>query len=120
MPQSVLSVVQVQADGRVLAEAEIRRTEVPGVVASAMHVESGHLPLGTGARLVDAVLADPEVGRAERLVATMPLNDTEMLDRVRQRSGGWPRGPPAPRRSSRRGWCPRRARGRPPTPPRRR
>jgi hypothetical protein len=29
MPQSVLSVVQVQADGRVLAEAEIRRTEVP-------------------------------------------------------------------------------------------
>jgi hypothetical protein len=33
------------------------------------------------------VLADPEVGRAERLVATMPLNDTEMLDRVRQRSG---------------------------------
>jgi hypothetical protein len=87
MPQSVLSVVQVQADGRVLAEAEIRRTEVPGVVASAMHVESGHLPLGTCARLVDAVLADPEVGRAERLVATMPLNDTEMLDRVRQRSG---------------------------------
>ncbi|WP_448610681.1 hypothetical protein [Geodermatophilus sp. URMC 60] len=87
MPSSVLSVVRVHADGRVLAEAEIRPTEVPGVVASAMHVESGHLPLGTGARLVDAVLADPAVGRAERLVATMPLNDTEMLDRVRQRSG---------------------------------
>jgi hypothetical protein len=87
MTSTVLSVVRVQADGRVLAEAEIRRTGVPGVVASAMHVESGHLPLGTGTRLVDAVLADPEVGRAERLVATMPLSDTEMLDRVRQRSG---------------------------------
>ncbi len=87
MTSTVLSVVRVQADGRVLAEAEIRRTEVPGLVASAMHVESGHLPLGTGTRLVDAVLADPAVGRAERLVATMPLSDTEMLDRVRQCSG---------------------------------
>ncbi len=86
MPPSVLSVVRVQADGRVLAEAEIRRTEVPGVVASAMHVESGHLPLGTGTRLVDAVLEHPDVDGAQRLVATMPLNDTEMLDRVRQRS----------------------------------
>ena len=87
MPQSVLSVVRVQADGRVLAEAEIRRTEVPGVVASAMHVESGHLPLGTGARLVDAALDQALLDEAELLVATMPLNDTEMLDRVRQRSG---------------------------------
>ena len=86
MPSSVLSVVRVQADGRVLAEAEIRRTERPGVIASAMHVESGHLPLGTGTRLVDAVLAHPDVDGAQRLVATMPLNDTEMLDRVRQRS----------------------------------
>ena len=86
MPSSVLSVVRVQADGRVLAEADIRRTGEPGVVASAMHVESGHLPLGTGTRLVDAVLAHPDVDGAQRLVATMPLNDTEMLDRVRQRS----------------------------------
>lgn len=88
MTRPVLSIVRVRADGRVLAEAEIRRTDEPGVVASSMHVESGHLPLGTGVRLVDAVLADPEVGRAERLVATMPLNDTEMLDRVRERSDG--------------------------------
>ena len=86
MPPSVLSVVRVQADGRVLAEAEIRRPEMPGVVASAMHVESGHLPLGTATRLVDAVLEHPDVDGAQRLVATMPLNDTEMLDRVRQRS----------------------------------
>ena len=83
----VLPVVRVEAAGRVIAEAEIGRAGVPGVGAAAMHVKSGHLPLGTGARLVDAVLADPAVGRAERLVATMPLNDTEMLDRVRQRSG---------------------------------
>ena len=86
MPRSVLSVVRVQADGRVLAEADIRRTGEPGVVASAMHVESGHLPVGTGTRLVDAVLEQALLDEAELLVATMPINDTEMLDRVRQRS----------------------------------
>lgn len=87
MTRTVPSVVRVLAEGRVLAEADVRPTEIPGVVASAMHVESGHLPVGTGTRLVDAVLEHPEVGRAERLVVTMPLGDTEMLDRVRQCSG---------------------------------
>ena len=85
MTPTVLSVVRVQGDGRVLAEADIRRTG-PGVVATAMHLESGHVPVGTGTRLVDAVLEHPDVDGAQRLVATMPLNDTEMLDRVRQRS----------------------------------
>jgi hypothetical protein len=50
-----------------------------------MHVESGHLPVGTRSRLVDAVLAHPDVDHADRLVATMPLGDTEMLARVRER-----------------------------------
>ena len=74
------------ADGNVLAEADVRPTDEPGVVASSMHVESGHLPVGTGTRLADAVLEHPEVDRAERLVATMPIGDTEMIDRVRERS----------------------------------
>ena len=84
MTPTVLSVVRVQADGRVLAQADIRRTGRPGVVATAMHLESGHVPVGTGRRLVDAVLEHPDVDGAQQLVATMPLNDTEMLDRVRQ------------------------------------
>jgi hypothetical protein len=50
-----------------------------------MHVESGHLPGGTRTRLVDAVLKHPRVDEADRLLATMPLGDTEMLDRVRER-----------------------------------
>jgi hypothetical protein len=85
-PTQRLTTVQVETDGRVLAEADIHRTGVPGVVVSAMHVESGHLPIGTGTRLVDAVLEQALLDEAELLVATMPLNDTEMLDRVRQRS----------------------------------
>jgi hypothetical protein len=77
--------IHIEADGRTLAAAEVHPTDEPGVVHSSLHVESGHLPGGTRARLVDAVLEHPDVDQAERLVATMPLGDTEMLDRVRER-----------------------------------
>jgi hypothetical protein len=77
--------ILIQADGRTLATAELHPTGTAGVVHSDMHVESGHLPAGTRSRLVDAVLAHPDVDHADRLVATMPLGDTEMLARVRER-----------------------------------
>jgi hypothetical protein len=75
----------IEEDGRTLASAEVHPTGEPGVVHSDLHVESGHVPGGTRARLVDAVLEHPQVDEAERLLATMPLGDTEMLDRVRER-----------------------------------
>jgi hypothetical protein len=75
----------IEEGGRTLASAEVHPTGEPGVVHSDLHVESGHLPGGTRTRLVDAVLEHPQVDEAERLLATMPLGDTEMLDRVRER-----------------------------------
>lgn len=78
--------VSIQADGRTLAAADIRPAEEPGVVRSALHVESGQLPAGTRTALVDAVLEHPAVDSAEKLVATMPISDTEMIDRVRERT----------------------------------
>jgi hypothetical protein len=78
--------VSIQDDGRTLAEADIHPSEEPGVVRSALHVESGQLPVGTRARLVDAVLEHPAVDSADKLVATMPISDTEMIDRVRERA----------------------------------
>jgi hypothetical protein len=80
--------IQIEADGRTLASAELHPTDEPGLVHSDLHVESGHLPAGTRTRLVDAVLEHPEVEEADRLLATMPLGDTEMLDRVRERCDG--------------------------------
>ncbi len=68
-----------------LAAADVGPTDEPGLVHSTMHVESGQLPVGTRRRLVDAVLDHPRVGGAERLLVTMPIGDTEMLDRVRER-----------------------------------
>ena len=78
-------IIRIEEDGRTLASAEVHPTDEPGVVHSDLHVESGQLPGGTRTRLVDAVLEHPRVDEAERLLATMPLGDTEMLDRVRQR-----------------------------------
>jgi hypothetical protein len=77
--------ILIELDGHTLATAEVHRTDVAGLVHTDLHVESGHLPAGTGARLVDAVLAHPDVDHAERLLATMPLGDVEMLERVRER-----------------------------------
>jgi len=77
--------ILIQTDGQTLATAEVHPTGTTGVVHSDLHVESGHLPVGTRSRLVDAVLAHPDVDHADRLVATMPLGDTEMLERVRER-----------------------------------
>ena len=77
--------IRIEADGRTLASAEVHPTDDARVVHSDLHVESGHLPMGTRSRLVDAVLSDPDVGHADRLLATMPIGDTEMLARVRER-----------------------------------
>jgi hypothetical protein len=81
------STIQIEDDdGQVLATAEITPTENAGVVHSDLHVEAGHLPTGTRSRLVDAVLEHPIVGSADTLMATMPISDAEMLDRVRERA----------------------------------
>ena len=77
--------VHIEDGGRLLAAADIQAPDDDGVAHSALHVESGQLPGGTRARLVDAVLDSPEVDQAERLLAAMPAGDTEMLDRVRER-----------------------------------
>jgi hypothetical protein len=77
--------IQIETDGRLLASAEVHPTDDAHVVHSDLHVESGQLPVGTRSRLVDAVLAHPELDRADLLLATMPLGDTEMLARMRER-----------------------------------
>jgi len=51
-------------DGRHVAAADIEVVDSSEVRAS-LHVESGHLPVGTRTRLVDAVLDTPEVSSCE-------------------------------------------------------
>jgi len=53
-------------DGRHMAAADIEVVD-PSEVRASLHVESGHLPVGTRTRLVDAVLDTPEVSSRERV-----------------------------------------------------
>ena len=71
-------------DGRSLAVATIDIIDLD-VVRASLHVNPGHLPPGTRARLVDAVLDDPDVACRRRVQFTLPLGDTEILDRLRER-----------------------------------
>ena len=67
--------ITIEDDGRVLAEADVRAE--PDVVRAALRVEARHLPPGTRARLVDAVLDIPDAQPGTRLVVTLPTGDAE-------------------------------------------
>jgi len=71
-------------DGRPLAVARIDVVD-PDTARASLHVAAGHLPAGTRARLVDAVFDDPDVRSRRQVQVTLPLGDTEILDRLRER-----------------------------------
>ncbi len=77
--------VEIEKDGRVVRNADVRPLPDHSVVRADLHVESGHLPVGTGAELVDAVLDLPESRECSRLEATLPIGDAESLERLRER-----------------------------------
>jgi hypothetical protein len=79
--------VEVSDGDRLVASAQV--TASPDAATSArasLHGESGHLPTGSRARLVDAVLDLPELQGSTHLEATVPLGDTESLQRLRERT----------------------------------
>ena len=78
--------VEVDVDGDVVATADVQQHDEHGVVRASLQVEPGHHPTGSRTRLVDAVLDLPEVQDQQRLEATLPIGDRELLERLRQRS----------------------------------
>ncbi len=78
--------VSVEDDeGRTVASADIEIVD-DSVSRASLHVESGHVQPGARARLVDAVIDEPQVSARPHLQVAMPLGQTEMVDRVRERS----------------------------------
>jgi hypothetical protein len=75
--------VEIDEGGRMLAAADIDRT-ADGTTHVSMHREPGHLPVGTSARLIDAVLDHPDV-QDGHVTAALPRGDDEALRRVRER-----------------------------------
>ncbi len=77
--------VEIKDGDQTVAAAEV--SQRPGGTARAsLHAASGHVAPGRRADLVDAVVDSPEVQESSRLEATIPLGDTETLDRLRERT----------------------------------
>jgi hypothetical protein len=77
--------LDVNVGGRAVVRADVALHDQPGVVRAAVHVESGHQPPGTRAGVVDAVLDLPEVRTQQRLEIALPIGETEILQRLRER-----------------------------------
>jgi hypothetical protein len=79
--------VEVKDEGQTIAAAEVTPlADSDGVVRTSLHPSYGHAPAGSRASLIDAVMDLPEVQESSRLEATVPLGDTESLERLRERT----------------------------------
>lgn len=77
--------LQVEADGRVVAEAHVQPCDPPGTVQAAVHVEPGHVPVGARAQLVAEVFDTAQVKEADRFRGVVPRGDAEVLGSMRDR-----------------------------------
>jgi hypothetical protein len=81
--------VEITNDGHATAYADVTTpTDPHGTTQVSFHAEAGHLPAGTRRDLVDAVLDLPDVHNSDHLQATVPIGDTESMDRLRERTTG--------------------------------
>jgi hypothetical protein len=79
--------IEVKDGDHTVAAAEVTTAEgAEGTARTSLHAASGHIPPGTRASLVDAVMDLPEVQASARLEATVPIGDGEALERLRQRT----------------------------------
>ena len=75
--------VTIKAHGETVAEATISTPGDDAEVHVDVHVASGHLPAGARQRLADAIHEAVVEDHAERLTATLPLGDAELVEGVR-------------------------------------
>ena len=79
--------VEVSDGDRPVASADVTTSaDSHGTAHAALSAESGHIPPGSRARLVDAVLDLPEVQDSARLEVTVALGDAESLQRLSERT----------------------------------
>jgi hypothetical protein len=79
--------IEIEGGDRTVADADVSASAEPGGTAKvSLRAASGHIPPGSRASLVDAVMDLPEVRESSRLEAAVPLGDSESLERLRQRA----------------------------------
>ena len=77
--------VEIRHGGQVVATADVTMPAV-GTARTSLRAAAGHVAPGWRAELVDAVMDLPEVQASHRLEATVPLGDSEFLERLRERT----------------------------------
>lgn len=77
--------VEIKDGDQTVAAAEVAK-QPDGVARASLYAASGHVAPGQRAELVDAVVHLPEVQQSSRLEATVPLGDSETLQRLRERT----------------------------------
>jgi uncharacterized phage protein gp47/JayE len=79
--------VEVKDGDQSIAAADVTTAAgAEGTARASLHATPGHVHPGIRASLVDAVMDTPEVQTSTRLEATVPLGDSESLERLRQRT----------------------------------
>ncbi len=78
--------VEVKDGDQTVAAAEVTTDSPQGTARTSLLPSSGHVPPGIRASLVDTVMDLPEVQASARLEATVPLGDTESLQRLHART----------------------------------
>jgi hypothetical protein len=74
-------------DDRTAAVAEVTTASGPeGTVRTSMYGKNEHVRRGDRAALVDEVMDLPEVKASERVEATVPCGDAELVERLRERT----------------------------------
>jgi hypothetical protein len=79
--------VEVREGDHPVAAADVTTAAgAEGTARASLHATPGHIPPGSRASLVDAVMDLPEVQASTRLEATVPIGDGESLQRLRERT----------------------------------
>ena len=73
-------------DDQTVASADVSAPPGSEAARASLHSVPGHIPPGSRSRLVDAVVDTPEVRDRARLEATIPMGDSETLERIRERA----------------------------------
>jgi hypothetical protein len=79
--------IEIKDGAQTIAAAEVTTSqEADGTAKASLHAAPGHIAPGTRASLVDAVMELPEVQESARLEVTVPLGDSESIERLRERT----------------------------------
>lgn len=73
-------------DGKLIASAAVSVVSEGGDVCATLHVEPGHLPPDTRARLIDTLLHQPEISPGTALTVVVPAGDGELIEELHQRT----------------------------------